>query len=73
MGDVASRYISKGGRTASYGKKEWTEDLMCTAEFLVWAEDEFFAGYTGAEAFIAFCRLVDIDPIKLRKIMKGEA
>ncbi len=71
MSDVASRYISKGGRTASYGKKEFAEDLMCAGDFLVGAEDEFFYGYTGKDAFIAFCRLLDMDPIALRKIMKG--
>lgn len=72
MVDTASRYISKGGRTPSYGQSEWTDDLICAASFLVWAEGEFFAGHTGAEAYQAMMRLIDHDPIELRKIIKGD-
>lgn len=72
MADKASRYISEGGRTADYGKDQYAEDLLCVASFLVWAEGEYFAGYTGADAYQAFMRLIDRDPIMLRKIVKGE-
>ena len=72
MADTASRYISKGGRTAAYGQSEWIDDLICVASFLVWAEHEYFAGYTGAESYQAMMRLIDRDPIELRKIVRGE-
>ena len=69
---VADRYISKGGRTADYDRSAFADDLMTTANFLVWAEDEYFAGVTGKDAFVAMCRMLDVDPVHLRKIMKGE-
>lgn len=72
MTDAASRYISKGGRTPDYGQSEWTDDLICAASFLVWAEREYFAGHTGADAYQAMMRLIDRDPIELRKIIRGE-
>ncbi len=72
MTDIADRYISKGGRTADYGGKEFVEDLMVAADFLVWAESEYFGGHTGADAYLAMMRLLDMDPIPLRKIIKGE-
>jgi hypothetical protein len=72
MTAVADKYISKSGRTAGYGQKEFTEDLICASEFLVWAEDQFIAGHTGKEAFRAMMRMLNMDPVPLRKIVKGE-
>lgn len=75
MSDVASRYISEGGRTADYGRDEFTTDLITASNFLCWAEDDgaFYAGHTAKEAFKAMCRMLDMDSVKLRKIAMGEA
>lgn len=74
MGDVASRYISKGGRTADYDRNAYTEDLMDVAGFLAWAEDDgaFYGMVKADDAFKAMCRLLDVDSVRLRKVMKGE-
>lgn len=72
MTQIADRYISKGGRTAGYGRKEIADDLLVAADFLVAAESEYFGGHTGAEAYLAMMRILDMDPIPLRKIIKGE-
>jgi len=74
MASVADRYISKGGRTAGYGQKDFAEDLMCLADFLVWAGEDgaYYAGYHAKDAYLAAMRLLDMDPIRLRKIMLGE-
>ena len=69
---IADKYISEGGRTAAYGKAEFCNDLMVAAEFLIWAEEDFYAGHTGKDAYCAMMRLLDMDPIKLRKIIKGD-
>lgn len=69
---VADRYISKGGRTAAYDRDAFTTDLCTAASFLCWAEDEMFGMETGRDAFLAMCRMLDIDPIPLRKIVRGE-
>lgn len=70
MTDVADRYISKGGRTADYDRSAFSEDLMTAGLFLLWAEDEYFAGHAGKEAFAAMCRMLDIDPIGLLKALR---
>lgn len=69
---IASKYISEGGRTAAYGKDQFCADLMVAAHFLVWAEDDYYGGHTGKDAYAAMMRMLDMDPIKLRKIIKGE-
>lgn len=72
MTDIADRYISKSGRTAAYDKAQFTSDLLCAASFLVWAEDAYFAGHTGKDAYQAMMRMLDLDPRALRKIVLGE-
>lgn len=72
MTKVADKYITKGGRTAEYDRDKFTDDLICAASFLVWAEDEIFGGETGKDAYRAMMRMLDIDPRAIRKIVKGE-
>lgn len=69
---IADRYISKGGRTAAYDRAAFTTDLCTAASFLVNAEEEMFGMETGRDAFLAMCRMLEIDPIPLRKIIRGE-
>lgn len=66
---TADRYISKGGRTAGYGRSEATDDLMALALFLLWAEQDgaTYGGHDAREAFGAMCRILDIDKAGLRR------
>lgn len=70
---VADRYISKSGRTAEYGKSQFTDDLMEAGLFLAWAEEDgaSYAGVSAKEAMRAVCRMLDIDPRGLRKAIMG--
>lgn len=70
---IADRYISEGGRTATYGRDEFVDDLMTASSFLCWAETEgaYYAGHTAQQAFKAMCRMLDMDSVKLRKITMG--
>jgi hypothetical protein len=67
MTEIADKYISKSGRTAAYDRAAFTEDLLTASSFLYWAEEEYFGGHTGKDAFNAMCRMLDLDPIRLRK------
>ncbi|WP_112309713.1 hypothetical protein [Pseudogemmobacter bohemicus] len=71
--DIASRYIGKSGRTATYDRKTWADDLMILAGFRVWAEEDgaFYGGERAASAYAAACRMLDLDGIGLRNIMLG--
>lgn len=70
----ADQYISPGGRGRDYGQPQFTDDLICAASFLVWAEEDraFFGGERARDAYQAMMRMLDMDPIKLRKIIRGE-
>lgn len=72
---TADGYISKGGRTADYGRDAFVDDLLTASNFLCWAEYDgaFYAGHTAQEAFKAMCRMLDVDSVRLRKIAMGEA
>lgn len=74
MGDVASKYITPSSRNGGYDRAAFTEDLVDAARFLAWAEDDgaIFGCVTAGDAFKAVCRMLDVDPIKLRKIVLGE-
>lgn len=69
---IADKYISESGRTRNYGPSSKIDDLICAASFLVWAEDQYFGGEKGSDAFRAMCRLVDVNPRKLRKVVRCE-
>jgi hypothetical protein len=70
MTQVADRYITKSGRTAAYDRSAFADDLLVAGSFLAWAEEEYFGGQTGRDAFNAMCRMLDIDPIGLRKALR---
>lgn len=68
---IADKYITPSGRTRRYGVAEFRDDLIVASEFLIWAEDEYFGGHTGKDAYRAMMRMLDMDPRPLRKIVRG--
>lgn len=71
---IADKYIKPSGRTAEYGRDQFTDDLITATNFLAWAENDgaYYAGVDAGDALRAMCRMLDMDPIKLRKIAMGE-
>lgn len=69
----ADSYISKGGRTARYDRAAFTDDLVTLSVFLAWAEEDgaIYGGTEAKDAFQAACRMLDVDPVELRKIALG--
>jgi len=74
-GQIADHYISPGGRTTNYDRRAFTDDLICASSFLVWAAQDgaFYGGERATDAYQAMMRLIDMDPIRLRKIILEEA
>ena len=70
---VADSYISPSGRTPAYDRAAFTNDLLTASLFLTWAEDGggYYGGVSANDAFRAVCRMLDVDPIALRKIATG--
>lgn len=75
MSKIADRYVSPGGRLLGYGREGVVDDLVCAANFLVWAQEDkaIYGGETAADAFKAVCRLLDVDSVRLRNIALGRA
>ena len=70
---IADKYIRPSGRTVDYGRDQFSDDLLTACNFLAWAEDDgaYFGGVDAGDAFRAMARMLDMDPIKLRKIAMG--
>lgn len=70
--DIADKYIAPDGgppRTEEQGgaRAQRIDDLTTVAAFLLWHEPyDMFGGRKADEAFLAFCRLVDLPPDRLR-------
>lgn len=69
--ETADKYISESGRTAAYDRDAYVDDVVTAVSFLAWAEHDgaMYAGVEAKEAFRAVCRLLDINPRGLRKVM----
>lgn len=72
MADIADRYITPSGRTATYDREAFVGDVVTVSSFLAWAEGEVFGAVRAEDAFQAFARIADIDVVKLRRAAKGE-
>jgi hypothetical protein len=65
--------ITPGGRTEKYDQKDIADDILTVSMFIGWHDDNHVMGArTAYESFLAFCRVVDISPAKLRKVVRGD-
>jgi hypothetical protein len=73
MTRVADKYISESGRTASYGRAEFTDDMITAGLFPCWAEEQSacFGGIEAKDAMRAMCRMLDVNPRGLRAAIMG--
>lgn len=71
---IADRYIEPGGYLPGERQERTPDDLLCVAIFIGWHDDKHVMGGVRAEeAFRAFCRLINVPSVALRKIVRGEA
>lgn len=70
---TADRYIERGGYQKGKRAAQVPDDLVTLMSFLVWHDpNEIMGGQKAGEAFLAACRLLNLEPVAMRKIMKGE-
>jgi len=68
---LADNYISRGGRLPSYDSGFASRDLLAVGSFILYHDREHvMGGVTAAEAFEAFCRLLDLPAAKYRTIIR---
>lgn len=70
---TADKYIERGGYVRGERKDRWSEDLRDVLSFIVWHEDGHMrGGVTAGEAFLAACRLLNLEAHEMRRILRDE-
>lgn len=69
----ADKYVERGGYIRGERRSGVPDDLLAAASFIAWHDDNrMHGGVTAKDAFQSFCRLLNFDPIQLRKIVRGQ-
>ncbi|MFT4129928.1 hypothetical protein [Labrys sp. (in: a-proteobacteria)] len=77
---LADKYIARDGGAPQQPLKtinrpmddQASHDILCVASFLLWQDTGTMrGGYRAAEAYDAFCRRLNLNPARLRAIVKG--
>jgi len=68
---TADKYVERGGYLPGDRQGErLPHDMVTVASYLAWHHpDHIMGGVSAGEAYIAFCRLANLDPVGLRKIV----
>jgi len=70
---VADRYIARGGGSPSPTGHDIASDLVDLSSFLLWHEEgDPYGGIRAEDAFLAMCRLLNVEPHKIRKIIRPD-
>ncbi|MBY0561446.1 hypothetical protein [Hyphomicrobium sp.] len=70
---IADKYIERGGYKAGERKDQLSGDILAVIKFIGWHDRDFvMGGYRADEAFKAFCRVLALDPIQMRKIVGSD-
>ncbi len=70
---TADRYIERGGYQMGKRAAQVPDDVITLMSFLAWHDpNEIMGGSKAGEAFLAACRLLNLEPVAIRKIMKSE-
>ena len=75
--EIADKYIARDGKSpqTENGQQRLCladiGDIITVARFLAWQEDnEWRGGVRGAEAWLAFCRIVGLPAGEFRQVVK---
>jgi hypothetical protein len=70
---LADKYIERGGYMPGERRERHVEDLLAVLSFVGWHEPGHLQGGVRAgEAFLALCRLLNLEPAAMRKIIRGQ-
>lgn len=69
---IADRYISRAGGSPTWNREEFARDLLTLGSFILWHEiNDLRGGVRPPEAFLAMCRLLNVEPHKIREKSSG--
>lgn len=70
---LADKYIERGGYALDERSEKWVDDLRDVLSFIVWHDDnDLRGGVRAADAFRSACRLLNLEPHEMRRIIRGE-
>ena len=70
---IADKYISRAGGSPTWDQQEFARDLLTLGSFILWHEDnDLRGGVRPPEAFLAMCRLLNVEPHKIREIVRPQ-
>jgi len=70
---VADRYISRAGGPVNPTREQLSSDLVTVSNFIIWHDDgHLMGGVRKREAWLAFCRLMNIEPHKVEAIIRPQ-
>lgn len=68
---TADRYISRAGGPVNPTAADITRDLVDVANFILWHKDrDMYGAVRKQEAWLAFCRLINVEPQKIEAIIR---
>jgi len=68
---TADKYVSRAGGPPVPTTRDVAEDIVTLSNFILWHEDDdMFGGVKTKDAFMAMCRLLNIEPHKIRSIIR---
>lgn len=69
----ADAYVERGGYLPGERPVRVAEDILTALSFIVWHEpDHMQGGYRADDAFLAICRVLNVEAAEMRKIVRGE-
>lgn len=70
---VADKYIERGGYARGERSEKWAGDLRDVLMFIAWHDDSHMrGGVRAADAYRSACRLLNLEPHEMRRIIRGE-
>lgn len=71
---IADKYISRGGGKPRPEFDDFVKDMMTLGNFILYHDDrDMHACVYPADAFAAMCRLLNLEPHRIREIIRPSA
>ena len=71
---TADKYIQRSGARIDYDEDDFAVDLLTVANFILFHDERnMHGGVRAGEAFEGFCRLINVEPHRLREIARPQS
>ena len=68
---TADKYLSRAGGPPAPTTHDVAKDIVTLSNFLLWHEDnDIWGGVKAKDAYMAMCRMLNVEPHKIRAIIR---